>query len=161
LVAAMAITVLPAATARPVLAAGTISLAALDVAYSQDFDTLAASGTSSTVPLGWEFSEAGTNANTTYTAGTGSANTGDTYSFGALSAADRALGGLLSGSLSPTVGASFTNDTGSAIGSAAVSYNGEQWRLGALGRVDRLDFQYSTNATLTLSTSPLPTPDRR
>jgi predicted extracellular nuclease len=147
LIAAMAIAVLPTGVAKPVLAAGTISLTALDVAYTQDFDTLASSGTSSTVPLGWDFSEAGTNANTSYTAGTGSSATGDTYSFGLSLAADRAFGGLLSGSLTPIVGASFTNDTGSTIGSAAITYNGEQWRLGAVAREDRLDFQYSTDAT--------------
>jgi hypothetical protein len=28
-----------------------------------------------------------------------------------------------------------------------ISYFGEQWRLGALSRLDRLDFQYSLNAT--------------
>ena len=40
--------------------------------YTQNFDTLASAGTSSTLPDGWVFSEAGTNANATYTAGTGS-----------------------------------------------------------------------------------------
>jgi hypothetical protein len=29
----------------------------------------------------------------------------------------------------------------------AIGYVGEQWRLGATGRSDRLDFQYSLNAT--------------
>ena len=37
----------------------------------------------STLPAGWELAETGTNANMTYTAGTGSGNAGDTYSFGA------------------------------------------------------------------------------
>jgi uncharacterized protein len=132
---------------QPAAAAGTISLATLGAAYSQNFDTLALSGTSSTVPTGWEFIEAGTNANTTYTAGTGSGNAGDTYSFGAADSADRAFGGLLSGSLVPTIGASFTNNTGSVISSLEISYTGEQWRLGATGRTDRLDFQYSLDAT--------------
>jgi len=50
--------------------------------YTQDFNTLAASGTSGTLPSGWLFAETATNANTTYTAGDGSSNTGDTYSFG-------------------------------------------------------------------------------
>ncbi len=116
-------------------------------AYTQDFDTLASSGTSSTTPAGWAFSESGANANTTYTAGTGSSNTGDTYSFGATNASDRAFGGLLSGNLTPTIGAEFQNSTGAAIVSLAISYNCEQWRLGATGRFDRMDFQYSLNAT--------------
>ena len=62
--------------------------------YTQNFDTLVSSGTSSDVPDGWAFSESDTNANSTYTAGTGSGNTGDTYSFGAASSTERALGGL-------------------------------------------------------------------
>src|SRR5258707_143729 len=83
--------------------------------YTQNFDTLASSGTSSTVPAGWAFAETGTNANTTYTAGTGSSNIGDTYSFGAAAGTERALGNLQSGSLVPTIGACFTNNTGGSI----------------------------------------------
>lgn len=98
-------------------AAGTISLTLFGVAHTQDFDTLAGSGTSSTVPTGWDFSESGTDANTLYTAGTGSSNTGDSYSFGSTGSTDRAFGGLQSGTLIPTIGASFTNNTGGAIGS--------------------------------------------
>ena len=128
--------------------AGTaISLTALDVSYTQDFDSLASTGTSSTLPQGWEFAETGANANTTYTAGTGSSNAGDTYSFGAASSSERALGGLLSGNLTPFFGAVFANDTGQTITSLDIDYTGEQWRSGALMRLDRLDFQISTNAT--------------
>ncbi|HZE68365.1 MAG TPA: Ig-like domain-containing protein [Pyrinomonadaceae bacterium] len=126
---------------------GSVSLTTLGAAYGQDFNTLALSGTSSALPNGWYFDEAGTNANATYTAGTGSLNAGDTYSFGATSNAERALGGLRSGSLVPILGASFTNNTGSPITNLAISYTGEEWRLGTAGRADRLDFQISTNAT--------------
>ncbi len=112
--------------------------------YTQNFDTLANTGTSSTLPAGWLLSESGTSANTTYAAGTGSANGGDTYSFGAAAAADRAFGGLQSGSLIPSIGACFTNNTGAALTSVDITYTGEQWRLGALARADRLDFQINT-----------------
>ena len=115
--------------------------------YTENFDTLVSSGTSSTLPDGWVFSEAGTSANATYTAGTGSSNTGDTYSFGASGSPERAIGGLQSGSLVPTLGASFTNDTGSTITALNIAYTGEQWRLGTLNRADRLDFQYSLDAS--------------
>ncbi len=115
-------------------------------AYTQDFNTLASSGTSSTMPSGWIFSESGTNANTTYTAGTGAGNGGDTYSFGTL-ATDRAIGGLRSGNLIPLFGAGFTNNTGSRITALTIAFTGEQWRLGTTGRTDRVDFQYSLNAT--------------
>ncbi|MFC5577066.1 Calx-beta domain-containing protein [Lysobacter niabensis] len=117
-------------------------------AYGEDFNTLAASGTSTALPTGWSMRETGTNANGTYTAGTGSSTAGDTYSFGT-AAGDRALGALRSGSLVPGWGACFTNATGSTITALDLAYAGEQWRLGAAGRTapDRIDFQYSLNAT--------------
>ncbi len=135
----------------PVQAAGSVPLTAFGAAYTQDFNTLASAGTANTaVPGGWEFSESGTNANTTYRAGTGSENTGDTYSFGASGNAERAFGGLRSGSLVPLIGAQFTNNSGGTITSLAITYTGEQWRLGqnTTGRAaDRLDFQLSTDAS--------------
>lgn len=130
--------------------AQTVSLTTINAAYTQNFNTLVNTGTgtlAANVPTGWLFSESGTGANTTYTAADGSGNGGDTYSFGTGSSTERAFGGLLSGSVTPTIGASFTNNTGTTISSLTVSYTGEQWRLGATGRVDRLDFQYSTTAT--------------
>jgi hypothetical protein len=131
-------------------ASAQVHLNLINSPYQQRFDSLAGTGTTNdiaTLPAGWTFSESGTNANTTYAAGTGSSNAGNTYSFG-LAADDRALGGVLSGSLNPTVGAGFTNNTGSTITALQITYRGEQWRLGATGRAaDRLDFQYSTDAT--------------
>lgn len=117
--------------------------------YSQSFDTLASSGTAATtLPTDWAFSETGTGANTTYAADTGSNTAGNTYSFGSTASTDRAFGGLQSGSVVPTFGAQFKNDiTGGATIDLTLSYTGEQWRLGATGRTDRLDFQYSTDAT--------------
>jgi hypothetical protein len=124
-----------------------VSITALGTPVTENFNSLANTGTSSTTPSGWYFAETGSSANSTYTAGTGSINTGDTYSFGSTSATDRAFGGLQSGALNPTIGASFTNSTGQTITRLVIKYTGEQWRLGALARVDRLDFQYSLNAT--------------
>ena len=115
--------------------------------YIQNFDTLANTSTSSTLPVGWLMNETGASANGTYTAGTGSSNTGDTYSFGAAGSSERALGSLRSGNLVPSFGACFVNNTASALGSFDVAYTGEQWRLGTAARSDRLDFQYSLNAT--------------
>jgi hypothetical protein len=115
--------------------------------YTQNFDSLANAGTSSVMPSEWEFLETGTAANSVYNTGTGSDNTGDTYSFGRAGSTDRAFGGLRSGSLTPTIGASFTNGAATSIQSLQISYEGEQWRLGTTGRADRLDFQYSLNAT--------------
>ncbi len=136
--------------ALPASAAPDAPLTAISLtggAYTQDFDTLVSTGSSSLAPDGWAFLESGTSANTSYTAGTGSSATGDTYSFGGTGSAERAFGGLLSGSLNPTIGAEFQNNTGNTISGLATSYACEQWRLGAMGRTDRLDFQYSMDAT--------------
>ena len=129
-----------------------ISIAAFGTPVTQNFDTLVSSGAgtlAANTPAGWGFSESGTNANTTYTAGTGSSNTGDTYSFGSTASSDRALGQLRSGSLISILGGTFQNNTGGTITSLNIAYTGEQWRLGATGRTiaERMDFQYSTNAT--------------
>ena len=115
--------------------------------YFQDFNTLANTGTSSVLPGGFEFAEVGTAANTTYAAGTGSSNTGNTYSFGAVGSIDRALGGLRSGALNPTFGIQFTNLLGRTITALNISFVGEQYRLGTLGRADRLSFEFSRTAT--------------
>jgi predicted extracellular nuclease len=131
-------------------AAGQASLLAIDSAYTQDFDTLASSGQSDVLPTGWALAEAGSSANNDgrYTAGTGSNNAGDTYSFGSSGSSERAFGSLLSGTLIPTIGAAFTNDTGHTISSLDIAYTGEQWRLGQAGRgPDRLDFEYNLTAT--------------
>lgn len=120
--------------------------------YTQNFDTLANTGTSSILPDGFEIAEAGASANNTYAAGTGSSNTGNTYSFGAAGSLDRALGGLRSGNLIPTFGIQFTNMLGRTITSLNISFIGEQYRLGTVGRADRLAFEFSTTATNLLGT---------
>jgi uncharacterized protein (TIGR03382 family) len=120
--------------------------------YLQNFDTLsntAGSTTNNLTITGWFMTETGGGArdNEQYAVDTGSSLTGDTYSYGASSSTDRALGGLLSGTLIPTIGAAFTNNTNGTIGQISIAYNCEEWRLGTAGRTDRMDFQYSTNAT--------------
>lgn len=115
--------------------------------YTQNFDALASTGTATTLPAGWELLETGTNANTSYTAGTGSGNGGDTYSFGRTASTERALGGLLSNALTPLFGAQFTNNTGITLTSITINYTGEQWRLGTAARTDQLDFSLSLDAT--------------
>ncbi len=153
LVSALTLSALIPMAATPVFAAGSVSLTAAGATYGEPFDSLATSGTTNTnLPNGWELREVGTAArvNGAYGAGTGSENAGDVYSFGAAGVAERAFGTLLSGTLTPSIGASFTNNTGTTITSARISYVGEQWRLGQniVGRgPDRLDFQISSDAT--------------
>jgi len=128
-----------------------ISITAFNSPLTENFDILANSGTSSTLPSGWAFSEAGSNADPFYTGGTGSSLIGDTYSFGPAANTERAFGGLQTSTLLPTIGVEFVNNTGSQIDALVVSYTGEQWRRGENGgSADRLDFQYKvTTGTLT------------
>ncbi len=114
--------------------------------YTENFDSLASSGaTSDVLPTGWLFVEAGSNANTTYGINDGSSNTGNTYSYGAAGASDRAFGALASGSLTSTIGARFVNDTGSTITGLDISYVGEQWRS-STSIQNVLSFSYQVGA---------------
>jgi uncharacterized protein len=133
-------------------AAAQVSLTTLGTPYSQDFNTLANSGTTNNLTItGWYLTETGGGArdNEQYGADNGGSTTGDTYSYGTASTTERALGGLQSGTLIPVFGAAFTNNTGATITSLAIAYTGEQWRLGTSGRtvLDRINFQYSLDAT--------------
>lgn len=129
-----------------------VSLTTLGSASTQSFDTLsntAGSTTNNLTVTGWFMTETGGGArdNEQYAVDTGGSTTGDTYSYGAAAATDRALGGLRSGTLIPNFGACFTNNTGATIATLAVAYAGEQWRLGTAARTDQINFEYSTNAT--------------
>lgn len=116
--------------ASAALFAQPISIQNLNTPYYEHFDSLSITGTSSNMIAGWLFSEAGTNANGLYGAGTGSSNTGDTYSFGPAGVRERALGSLSSGTLQSTFGAYFVNNTTSFITSVNISFMMEQWRRG-------------------------------
>lgn len=127
-----------------------VSITNIGTPYTQDFNSLANTGTANTaLPAGWLFAESGTNANATYAADNGSGTGGNTYSYGTNGNTDRALGGLQSGSLIPTIGAGFINNSGSTITTLTIAYTGEQWRAGVASRTsaDTLNFQYSLDAT--------------
>jgi uncharacterized repeat protein (TIGR01451 family) len=131
-----------------------VSLTTPGSAVTQSFNTLSSTAGSTTNNLtltGWFMTETGGGArdNDQYAVDTGGSNTGDTYSYGAAGNSERALGGLQSGTLVPVIGACFTNNTGGALSSLDVAYTGEQWRISntAAARDDRMDFQYSLNAT--------------
>ena len=66
--------------------------------YLENFNSLVKTGNSNILPTGWLLEESGTNANGLYTASNGTANSGDTYSFGVIDEEDRSLGCLQSGS---------------------------------------------------------------
>ena len=127
----------PGAGPSPVAAAPLqVSLSGLDVPYTQNFDTLPASGSAtwtnnSTIP-GWYHARTGTG--TTIVANDGSSNAGNLYSYGTGTATDRALGSVGSGNAAVGNlfwGVRLENNTGSTITSLDVSYVGEQWRNSA------------------------------
>ena len=125
-----------------------VSISSLTTAYTQNFNALrATSGTSTTLPTGWRILETGTGANTSYATDAGTNTAGNTYSYGTGTNTERALGMLLSGSVVSTAGIQIRNTTGQTVTSLTISYTGEQWRCGATGRADQLDFQYALNAT--------------
>jgi hypothetical protein len=131
---------------------GAVSLTASGVAATENFDTLsniAGSTTNTALPTGWYLTESGGGArdNEQYAVDTGASTTGDTYSYGSAASTDRALGALRSGTLIPLFGARVTNATGATITSLAISYTGEEWRLGTAARTDQLSFEYSLDAT--------------
>src|SRR5687768_1957829 len=113
-----------------------VSVTTLGVPYTQDFDTLPASGSAtwtnnSTIP-GWFHARTGTG--TTIVANNGSSNAGNLYSYGTGTATDRALGSLGSGNAA--IGNLFwglrlQNNSGATITSLEITYTGEQWRNSA------------------------------
>src|ERR1700712_1070831 len=132
--------------------------------YTQNFDTLPAAGTFTlsgagpialdAAPLnatglsGWSLAKySGTGANATFLVGTGSANNGAAFSFGAAGSTDRALGSVSSGSVISRFGVSFVNTTGTTISQFTLSYTGEQWRHAGAATANKLNFSYAVGAT--------------
>lgn len=117
--------------------------------YSQDFNTLASTGTAipwtdNTTISGWYASRV------VYNSGNGGSNAGALYSFGSTGSPDRALGSIGSGSTGTVFyGARFVNNTGSTITSLKICYKGEQWRNGGVAAVQTVNFAYQTGTTVT------------
>lgn len=129
----------------------------LSANYSQDFNSLP--GGIATMPVGgdlsvinsqlngWYFYEMGSAGNLSISSGDGNISTGDTYQFGNTGINERSLGTLRSSVVNSILGFYFVNNSGQTITSIAISYTGEQWRLGTANRPDKLDVQYSLSAT--------------
>ena len=131
-----------------------ISLTTSGVAYTQNFDTLSntapARPTTSPSTAG-RLTETGGGArdNEQYAVDTGGSNTGDTYSYGSPASTDRALGELRSGTLIADLRRRLHQQYRRDDHLAAISYDGEQWRIGSdhATVADKIDFQISFNAT--------------
>jgi predicted extracellular nuclease len=120
----------------------------LSSAYSQNFNSLISSGTTTwtngSTLSGWYTSRTGTG--TSIAASDGSTPSGNLYSYGTTST-DRALGSVGSNGAGNFLwGARFFNDTGSTISTLSINYAGEQWRNSAAA-AQTVDFQYQLGAT--------------
>ncbi len=136
-----------------------ISITSLNTPFSENFDSLASTGTTfaytNNVTLtGWYHAESGT-AQANYTVGTGSANGGTIYSYGVAGTnalAERAFGELGSGTPGDiAIGVRIKNNTGSAINQLTVQYTGEEWRDGGNNPAfpNTLYCVYKTGTTIT------------
>src|SRR5690606_10389224 len=119
---------------------------------TEDFDTLASTGTSSSLPTGWYFLEASGTTTATYQADDGSLNQGNVMSYGSSGSTDRGFGALPgnniggSGTVAADIGARLTNATGSTLTSIDISFVTELWLYqDAVG--ERFAFEYSSDAT--------------
>ncbi len=93
--------------------------------YSQNFNSMASTGTTGTVlPTNWY------STLSSYRVSNGAVGNGGLYSFGDSAVTDRALGSIGSSSATPFYGVKFTNNTSSIITTLNISYIVEQWRLG-------------------------------
>ena len=131
-----------------------ISIAAVNVPYSQDFDGLPATGsvavTSSLTPLpGWYMVKSvAPPLLTNIAAFDGNSSTGGLYAYGTGSDTDRALGILNSAALGAgAYGAIFKNNTGVTITDLKIDYRGEQWRDGGNAATQAIEFYYTTSTT--------------
>lgn len=98
--------------------------------------------------------EGGANGNQRVRIGAGTATTGAFMSYGATGSSDRALGSLASNTLTPAGGEVYfglrlSNDSGQALDSFTLSYDGEQWRDGGstTPNAQSLSFGWSVGAT--------------
>lgn len=133
--------------------------------YSQNFDSLAATGTNAwannSTLTGWHLFRQDTNttfaAITAYTANNGASNAGSFYSYGSTDAEDRALGGLGSsgtyfgspanGAVAGWIALSVINNTGASLTEFTISFNGEQWRNGGNTTAHTMVLEYGFGAS--------------
>jgi hypothetical protein len=76
----------------------------------------------------------------------GASGAGGAYSYGASGSGDRALGSLGTSSAEVDLGLRLVNQTGQTLNSFIVTYQGEQWRTGASGVANKLNFSFKIGA---------------
>ncbi len=139
------------------------SISAASTNYTQDFNTLASSGTglawsNNTTLTGWYARTDSTATISTYNTNTGGTTTASLCSFGTASNSDRALGYAptnaffgASGLRRGFIGWRLKNNTGASIASITVTWTGEQWRKDNAA-AQSLTVEYLTGTTVTTLT---------
>ncbi len=123
---------------------GQISITATATPFTQNFNTLANTGTNtwtdnSTI-AGWYSNRV------VYIGDDGTSTTGGLHSYGTNATSERALGALTSGSAGTVnIGGRYVNNTGTTVSSFDISYRGEEWRQTA--NAQSLVFEYQVGAT--------------
>lgn len=150
--------------AAALLATGVSQAAPVEItgagSYTQNFDSLANSGTSNTwvddsTIVGWYSQRSGTG--TTYAADSGTANAGNLYSYGAASATERALGTLGSGNAAAgnfAHGVLLWNNSGGSITINSLAYIGEQWRKSGVTTAQVVTLWYQVSGDPITSLTP-------
>lgn len=118
--------------------------------YTQNFDTLASSGTdlawnNGTTLSGWYSSS------NLITAAPGDASDETLYSFGSNGSSDRALGIVSEGGVgAPQFAVAIRNESGTTLNSINIAFEGEQWRRSNtnIPAPQTLEFGYRTSASL-------------
>ncbi|MCX7818206.1 MAG: PEP-CTERM sorting domain-containing protein [Kiritimatiellae bacterium] len=128
---------------------------ATSFSYSQNFNTLASSGSgnswtdNSTIPgWWWDSNNAARNPDSYgYIADPGTDTTGAGHSYGASGSSERAIGALSSSGTDISIGVQFVNGSGSPISLAniLISYVGEQWRRQTAAQTLTFSYQISSS----------------
>lgn len=132
-------------------AQATVSVTSAGFTYSQSFDALASTGSgvawaNDSTLTGWSLFAVP--AITTYSTSTGSnGSTAGFFSFGSAGNSDRALGAVITNAFAGSGGTvstalALTNNSGSALTSFTVRYDGEQWRNNGNASAQSLVLQY-------------------
>ena len=127
-------------------------------AYTQNFNSLPSSSTlnwsDNSSIAGWYVTDEKNSGSVDIVPGTGSSNTGNSYSFGSSSSSERAMGYLGSGTQDYyNCAIRLVNNTGAAIQSFSVSFTGEQWRSGGStnDNNNKLEFYYQVGSSNSIS----------
>lgn len=96
---------------------------------------------------GWQFLQiTGSGSNANFLIGTGSGSSSAAYSYGLSNNSERALGCLASSTGIYSLGVILTNNTGTTLNTASISFIAEQWRKGGSGNKNTWRFRYKTGS---------------